>query len=931
MDSDSFDNENKNQENENVESCVLRTAKEEKQIIEELMEASTSILQEGELCYGVTLRWWKEWQEYIDQDDNDCQHNDNSAGPQYSNGNHLNISCRPGQIYNFDVIFSKMTGDDVQLEINQVTEGCNYIFVPQEVWRKLVEWYKGGPDVLGKLIIKDNHKGFVIDLYPIHLQLFNCRNNILSNIQINKRTFVRELYRTVCTILNRKPGEIHLWSYFGGTKTALLDDFDKPLECVNLFIEKKILWEEAIDEHWPSNSGMHSEDPSYRENECELGNSTSGISRGMAGLLNLGNTCFMNSAIQCLVHTPPLVEYFLQDYRNEINTQNPLGYEGELAQAFGQLLRKLWYRGHALISPVIFKYTLDSLAPQFSGHDQHDSQEFLSFLLDGLHEDLNRVKEKPYIETSDSIGRLDEEVADEHWGNHKARNDSVIVDAFQGQYKSTLTCPVCNRRSTIFEPFMCLSLPLPSVSRTMTIMVFCGDGSVLPMSYTVNVQKHGCFKDLRHALTNECCLKADESLLLVEVYNYRIHRHLKNPLERLSSIDDNDTIVAYRLPSQHEKLRRLEILHVKGSYKSDLQNYYDLDFIGTPLVTYLREGIHTGADIQDVVDTLLKPLLQRKHSLASDQVNPREENGTFLAIEADEVRTFLAIEADEVLENCNPYSGPHGHSNSNVEPETISNGRPSFQLWLYSSHTRSCYLLKNDTLIESGGVIRVLLEWRDKEYGLYNISFLKNPPVVFESELVKWEKQWEEVSLFSCLEAFLKEEPLGLEDTWYCPACNQQRQATKKLDLWRLPDILVIHLKRFSYNHFLDKLDTFVKFPIGGLDLSGYVQHKDTAESHVYELYAVSNHYGSSFNGHYTAHAKLVEENQWYHFDDNLVSPVNEDAIETAAAYVLFYRRSEAGLAVEEPSQTNSPKYVNYRLASCTVRTYKNSLKRKIE
>lgn len=86
------------------------------------------------------FRWWKEWQEYIDQDDNDCQHNDNSVSPQYSNGNHLKISCRPGQIDNFDVMFSKMTGDDVQLEINQVTEGCNYIFVPQEVWRKLVEW-----------------------------------------------------------------------------------------------------------------------------------------------------------------------------------------------------------------------------------------------------------------------------------------------------------------------------------------------------------------------------------------------------------------------------------------------------------------------------------------------------------------------------------------------------------------------------------------------------------------------------------------------------------------------------------------------------------------------------------------------------------------------------------------------------------------------
>lgn len=67
----------------------------------------------------------------------------------------------------------------------------------------------------------------------------------------------------------------------------------------------------------------------------------------------------------------------------------------------------------------------------FAPSYQISLQELLAFLLDGLHEDLNRVKLKPYIETKDSDDRPDEEVADECWRNHKARNDSLIVDVCQ--------------------------------------------------------------------------------------------------------------------------------------------------------------------------------------------------------------------------------------------------------------------------------------------------------------------------------------------------------------------------------------------------------------------------------------------------------------------------------------------------------------------
>lgn len=52
-------------------------------------------------------------------------------------------------------------------------------------------------------------------------------------------------------------------------------------------------------------------------------------------------------------------------------------------------------------------------------------------MLDGLHEDLNRVKKKPYVEVKDGDGRSDNDVADEYWQNHLARNDSIIVDVCQ--------------------------------------------------------------------------------------------------------------------------------------------------------------------------------------------------------------------------------------------------------------------------------------------------------------------------------------------------------------------------------------------------------------------------------------------------------------------------------------------------------------------
>jgi ubiquitin carboxyl-terminal hydrolase 8 len=187
---------------------------------------------------------------------------------------------------------------------------------------------------------------------------------------------------------------------------------------------------------------------------------------GRVGLVNLGNTCYMASALQCLSHTTPLCEFFLADHHlKEINRDNFLGSGGKLASCFCSLVRELWKEdGRSPVKPSKFKKQLQTFAPQFSGHQQHDSQELMAFLLDGLHEDMNRVTKKPYIEDVESLdnAQQDEEVAVQAWKQYLMRDKSVIVDLFQGQLKSTIRCLHCSCTRTKFDPFMYLSVPIES-------------------------------------------------------------------------------------------------------------------------------------------------------------------------------------------------------------------------------------------------------------------------------------------------------------------------------------------------------------------------------------------------------------------------------------------------------------------------------------
>lgn len=270
--------------------------------------------------------------------------------------------------------------------------------------------------------------------------------------------------------------------------------------------------------------------------------------KGATGLMNLGNTCFMNSALQCLSNTKPLKDYFYsQNYRQEINYKNPLGMQGELAEAFGELIDKLWKQFDS-ISPRDFKYKIGKFAPAFMGYLQHDCQELMAFLLDGLHEDLNRIYNKPYVETPErKESETESDFASRLWDLHKARNDSIIVDLFQGQYKSRLECPACKTVSVVFDPFMYLSVPLPveKVILLNVTIVFL-DAKKNPTNYGIVVPSDTKIFDFLKLVSKKA--ETEKDLKMVEVFQGKIYHEFTSN-EFVKGIQPNDVIFIYEVNS----------------------------------------------------------------------------------------------------------------------------------------------------------------------------------------------------------------------------------------------------------------------------------------------------------------------------------------------------------------------------------------------
>lgn len=298
-----------------------------------------------------------------------------------------------------------------------------------------------------------------------------------------------------------------------------------------------------------------------------------------SGLSNLGNTCFMNSSLQCLAHTDPLRRYFLTgEYDKDLNRDNPLGTGGDLAVEFAKLLEEMWLESPSqqttysfyggAVSPRSFKTTLGRHASQFMGYDQHDSQEVATYLLDALHEDTNRISKKPYTEKPEKgANESDEDAARKAWVLHLKRDDSKILEDFMGQIKSRVECcrETCSRVSTTFDPFMYLSVPLPGTSDKAIDVTFVPlSPEIIPRQLTLQLPKSTTIATLKVKVIQELANhgieigKVDpEDIAVVELFNNEVFAWHEDVLE-IDSIAPNDQTFLYQLRSADEVRREGE-------------------------------------------------------------------------------------------------------------------------------------------------------------------------------------------------------------------------------------------------------------------------------------------------------------------------------------------------------------------------------------
>ncbi|XP_059195912.1 ubiquitin carboxyl-terminal hydrolase 43a [Centropristis striata] len=661
---------------------------------------------------------------------------------------------------------------------------------------------------------------------------------------------------------------------------------------------------------------------------------------GVLGLKNHGNTCFMNAVVQCLSNTDLLAEYLgLEQYKSdschrrvngELSGEEPQTARGEVIEQLASLVRGLWTLEYTPQLSVEFKSIVAKYGSQFRGNSQHDALEFLLWLLDRVHEDANHIPNNNTNSSSSSSSNktkanakgpssLEDPSSPTSARTQPRDRHSFVQEHFQAQYRSSLTCPHCLKQSNTFDPFLCISLPIPlRQTRPMCVTLVFSTKGQRYLRVGLAVPLFGSLSCLRSMVAEEGNISPDQ-VILAELYSTGFQRSFSDD-DDLTAIADSDVIYAFQAPplysrggsAQHSGYHHsLPSSPYTSTAGPDGQR---LPASGALSSEYLNQGgstkvllviCNTAGSGQQAVRFGPPFLMREDRSISWDQLQQSILSKLYyLMLNGSQAQNAGVLFKIRVVGGSAAYSY--------LSPQ---DSRPLY-------HPAVDRALK---FCSTGGPphVKIVIEWENKTKECLFGSIQEE--VVKDAESVRNQQQQHlqqhSCTLDECFQLYTKEEQLAPDDAWKCPHCKQLQQGMVKMSLWTLPDILILHLKRFrQVGERRNKLSTLVRFPLTGLDMAPHVAkrsqsmrnlnlgawpppwkqplgpHNQPADmilphDYLYDLYAVCNHHGGMHGGHYTAYCRNSVDGQWYNYDDSSVDLVPEEEVCTRGAYILFYQR----------------------------------------
>ncbi|KAJ7992760.1 hypothetical protein DPEC_G00282010 [Dallia pectoralis] len=650
---------------------------------------------------------------------------------------------------------------------------------------------------------------------------------------------------------------------------------------------------------------------------------------GVLGLKNLGNTCFMNAVVQCLNNTDLLAEYLgLELYKLDLNDKRTHGTvksdailpaRGEVTQRLASLVRALWTLEYTPQHSVEFKTIVSKYGSQFRGNSQHDALEFLLWLLDRVHEDVNltscRNNKTNALEKGPG-GTKNVEVMEPPHMQKPDASCSFVQQHFQAQYKSSLTCPHCHKQSNTFDPFLCISLPIPlRHTRSLCVTLVFNTKGQRYLRIGLAVPLFGSLAILRRMLADEGKISPDQ-VILTEIYTTGFQRSFFDD-EDLTCIADSDIIYAFQAPPLYIRGGSAWISGYHHSLPSSPYSFWHegqrLPSSGTLSSEFLNHGVpekilllvcNAAGTAQQAVRFGPPFLIKEDRSISWDQLQQSILSKLYYLM----INGGQAQNARVLFKIC------------------VVGGSVSYN-YLSTQDGRPLYHPAVDRALNicgSGGPphVKLIIEWehrlKDSLFGNIQEEVVKDAESVRGQQLQHIQHHC--CTLDECFQLYTKEEQLAPDDAWKCTYCKQLQQGMVKMSLWTLPDILILHLKRFcQVGERRNKLATMVRFPLAGLDMAPHMVKRsqntqsaphgpltsgplDSARKQtrppdigppdfLYDLYAVCNHHGGMHGGHYTAFCRNSVDGRWYGYDDSSAEPVPEEEVCTRGAYILFYQR----------------------------------------